>query len=69
MNRVLPCDETKARPAFTESAQRMVVYSELGGSENRPEEQGNHADVRNEMKRIFALIDGVVPERSSLSER
>ncbi|MCP4885077.1 MAG: sulfatase-like hydrolase/transferase, partial [Planctomycetaceae bacterium] len=48
---------------------KMTKVNELGRPENRPEEQGDHADVRNEMKRIFASIDGVVPERSSLSER
>lgn len=37
---------------------KLTRANELGRPENSPEEQGNHADVRNEMKRIFALIDG-----------
>jgi arylsulfatase A-like enzyme len=48
---------------------KLTKVNELGRPENRPETQGDHAIVRNEMKRIFALIDGVATERSSQSER
>ena len=37
--------------------EKLTKVNELGRPENRPEKQGDHADVRNEMKRIFALID------------
>ena len=47
----------------------LTRVNELGRPENRPERQGDHEAVRNEMKRIFASIDGVAPERSSQSER
>ncbi len=36
----------------------LTRVNELGRPENRPEEQSGHADVRNEMKKIFTLIDG-----------
>jgi arylsulfatase A len=36
----------------------LTKVNELGRPENRPEKQGDHADVRSAMKRIFALIDG-----------
>ena len=36
---------------------KLARVNELGRPENRPEEQSGHVDVRNEMKRIFALID------------
>jgi arylsulfatase A-like enzyme len=48
---------------------KLTRVNELGRPENRPERQDDHAVVRNEMKRIFALIDGVATERSSQSER
>ena len=48
---------------------KLTRVNELGRPENRPERQGDHAVVRNEMKRIFALIDGDAVERSSQSER
>jgi arylsulfatase A len=48
---------------------KLTRVNQLGRPENRPERQGDHAVVRNEMKRIFALIDGVATERSSQSER
>lgn len=35
----------------------LTRVNELGSPENRPESQGDHAVVRNEMKRIFASID------------
>ena len=35
----------------------LTRVNELGLPENRPEEQGDHADVRNKMKTLFALID------------
>lgn len=41
----------------------LTRVNELGRPENRPERQGDHEAVRNEMKRIFASIDGVAPER------
>ncbi len=37
---------------------KLTRVNELGNPESRPERQGDHAVVRNEMKRIFALIDG-----------
>jgi len=37
---------------------KLTRANELGNPESRPERQGDHAVVRNEMKRIFALIDG-----------
>jgi len=36
----------------------LTRVNELGQPENHPEEQDDHAVVRNEMKRNFALIDG-----------
>ncbi|MDG2012116.1 MAG: sulfatase-like hydrolase/transferase, partial [Pirellulaceae bacterium] len=36
----------------------LTRVNQLGRPENRPEKQGDHAVVRNEMKRIFTLIDG-----------
>jgi arylsulfatase A-like enzyme len=36
---------------------KLVRVNELGRPENRPERQGDHAVVRNEMKRIFDFID------------
>ena len=36
---------------------KLIRVNDLGRPENRPEKQGDHADVRNEMKRIFSLID------------
>jgi arylsulfatase A-like enzyme len=48
---------------------KLTRVNELGSPENRPERQDDHAVVRNEMKRLFALIDGVATERSSQSER
>jgi hypothetical protein len=42
---------------------KLTRMNELGRPENRPQKQGVHADVRNEMKRIFALIDGEPPKR------
>ena len=36
---------------------KLTRVNELGRPENRPEKQGDHADVRNEMKRIFDFID------------
>ena len=36
----------------------LTRVNELGRPENQPEKQGAHADVRKEMKRIFARIDG-----------
>ena len=36
---------------------RLTRVNELGRPENRPEKEGDHADARNKMKRIFALID------------
>jgi arylsulfatase A len=36
----------------------LTRVNELGSPENPPEKQGDHAVVRNEMKRIFASIDG-----------
>ena len=47
----------------------LTRVNELGRPENRPERQGDHEEVRNEMERIFASIDEVAPERSSQSER
>ena len=47
----------------------LTRVNELGRPENRPERQGDHEAVRNEMERIFASIDEVAPERSSQSER
>jgi arylsulfatase A-like enzyme len=35
----------------------LTKVNEWGRPENQPEKQGDHADVRNEMKRIFASID------------
>jgi arylsulfatase A-like enzyme len=48
---------------------KLTRVNQLGRPENRPEWQDDHAVVRNEMKGIFALIDGVATERSSQSER
>ena len=36
---------------------KLIRVNELGRPENRPEKEGDHADARNKMKRIFALID------------
>ncbi|PHR88501.1 MAG: hypothetical protein COA78_36405 [Blastopirellula sp.] len=36
---------------------KLIRVNELGHPENRPQKQGDHADVRNEMKKIFADID------------
>ena len=36
----------------------LIQVNELGQPENRPEKKGDHADVRNDMKSIFASIDG-----------
>ena len=36
----------------------LTQVNELGQPENRPEKSEDHADVRNEMKRIFGVIDG-----------
>jgi arylsulfatase A len=36
---------------------KLIRVNELGRPENRPQKQDDHADVRNEMKRIFAVID------------
>lgn len=42
---------------------RLTRVNELGRPENRPEKEGDHADARNEMKRIFALIDKEVTRK------
>jgi len=41
---------------YTDKA-KLTRVNELGRPENQPEAQGDHADVRNEMKKIFTLID------------
>ena len=41
---------------YTDKGQ-LTRVNELGRPENRPEKQSDHADVRNEMKRIFTQID------------
>ena len=48
---------------------KLTRVNELGRPENRPERQGDHAVVRNEMKKTFALIDGAAKKKSSQSER
>ncbi len=50
--------QIRTREWIYTSKGKLTRVNELGHPENRPEEQGNHADVRNQMKRIFALIDG-----------
>ncbi len=47
----------------------LTRVNELGRPENRPEKQGDHALARNEMKRIFALIDEEATQTSSQPER
>ena len=37
---------------------KLIQVNELGQPEKEPEKSGDHADVRNEMKRILASIDG-----------
>ena len=47
----------------------LTRVNELGRPENRPEKQGDHALARNEMKRIFALIDEEATQTSLQPER
>ena len=64
-----PLDRCSLKMLLNRGTGKLTRVNQLGRPENRPERQGDHAVVRNEMKRVFALIDGVATERSSQSER
>jgi arylsulfatase A len=49
--------QIRTREWIYTSKGELTRVNELGSPENPPEKQGDHAVVRNEMKRIFASID------------